>query len=153
MRIVAARGSTIEPGRHYNYLKIVGSLRSMAIRRGFGIEDFDKAFDEFFDELLIDRWKCGTLAGEFEHADVIDREDVYQVRLSATGIDPAGLQVEVLGQHLAVRVPVRLGGMLESRFSFSESIDGEASSARWSDGTLTIILPKKKGRRITLKAS
>ncbi len=125
----------------------------MTIHRGFGIEEFDKAFDEFFDELLIDRWKCGTTATEFEHADVIDTADNYLVRLTAAGIDPAGLQVEVLGQRLAVRVPVRLGGMLESRFSFSESIDGEASTAKWSDGTLTIILPKKKGRRIALKKS
>ncbi|MDO8430850.1 MAG: Hsp20/alpha crystallin family protein [Candidatus Binatus sp.] len=125
----------------------------MTIRRGFGIEDFDKAFDEFFDELLIDRWKCGTRPNEFEHADVFDHEDSYQVRLAAAGIDPAQLQVEVLGQRLAVRVPVKLGGMLESSFSFTESIDGEASTAKYSEGTLTIILPKKKGRRISLKKS
>ena len=125
----------------------------MANRRGFGITDFDKAFDEFFDELLIDRWQCGTPAGEFEHADVIDNQDNYQVRVAAAGIDPAQLQVEVLGQRLAVRVPVKLGGLLESRFSFAESIDGEASTAKWSDGTLTITLPKKKGRRIALKNS
>jgi HSP20 family molecular chaperone IbpA len=125
----------------------------MTIRRGYGIRDFDKAFDEFFDELLIDRWKCGTAANQFERAEVIDNQDHYQVRLAAAGIDPAELQVEVLGQGLAVRVPGRLGGMLENRFSFTESIDGEASTAKWSDGTLTIILPKKKGRRISLKES
>jgi HSP20 family molecular chaperone IbpA len=127
----------------------------MTIRRGFGIQDFDKAFDEFFDELLIDRWKCGKDANDFEHAEVIDNENDYQVRLTAVGIgiDPAQLQVEVLGQGLAVRVPVKLGGMFESRFSFAESIDGEATTAKWSDGTLTIILPKKKGRRISLKKS
>lgn len=125
----------------------------MTIRRGYGIKDFDKAFDEFFDELLIDRWKCGTSADQFERAEVVDNQDHYQVRLAATGIDPAELQVEVLGQGLAVRVPGQLGGMLENRFSFTESIDGEASTAKWSDGTLTIILPKKKGRRISLKKS
>lgn len=127
----------------------------MTIRRGFGFQDFDKAFDEFFDELLIDRWKCGKSDSDFEHAEVIDNEDDYQVRLTAVGIgiDPAQLQVEVLGQGLAVRVPVKLGGMLESRFSFVESIDGEATTAKWSDGTLTITLPKKKGRRISLKKS
>jgi HSP20 family molecular chaperone IbpA len=123
----------------------------MTIRRGFGINDFDKAFDEFFDELLIDRWRCGAPTNDFEHADIIDHDDSYQVKLAAAGIDPAHLQVEVLGQRLAVRVPVKLGGMLERNFSFVESIDGEATTARWSEGTLTIILPKKKGRRIALK--
>jgi HSP20 family molecular chaperone IbpA len=125
----------------------------MAKRRGFGLQDFERAFDEFFDELLIDRWKCGTPAGAFERADVIENRDSYEVRVEAAGIDPRQVEVEVAGQRLAVRIPDRLGGMLESSFSFSESIDAEASSAKWSAGTLTIVVPKKKGRRIALKDS
>jgi hypothetical protein len=49
-------------------------------------------------------------------------------------------------------MPDQLGGMLDSSFAFSDSIDGEASTAKWSEGTLVITLPKKKGRRIALKA-
>ena len=73
------------------------------------------------------------------------------MRVAAVGVDPATIQVEVSGQRLAVRVPDKLGGMLESSFAFSNSIDGEASTAKWSDGTLVITVPKKKGRRIALK--
>ena len=127
----------------------------MATRRGFGIEDFERAFDEFFDELLIDRWKCGTESesGTLERAQVIENPDSYEVRLSALGVDPAKIQVEVSGQRLALRMPENLGGMLQKSFSFSAAIDGEASTAKWSGGTLIITLPKKKGRRISLKDS
>lgn len=125
----------------------------MATRRGFGIADFERAFDEFFDELLIDRWKCGTPAVEFERAQVIDRADRYEVRVAAVGVDPATIEVEVTGQRLAVRVPEKLGGIAASSFTFPDSIDGDASTAKWSDGTLVITLPKRTSRRIALKAS
>jgi HSP20 family molecular chaperone IbpA len=115
------------------------------------IADFERAFDEFFDEILIDRWKGGT-ALEFERTQVIDHPDRYEVRVAAVGVDPAKIQAEVSGQRLAVRMPDKLGGMLDSSFAFSDSIDGEASTAKWSEGTLVITLPKKKGRRIALKA-
>jgi HSP20 family molecular chaperone IbpA len=125
----------------------------MATRRGFGIADFERAFDEFFDELLIDRWRSGTSQTDFERSQVIDRRDSYEVRIAAVGVDPATIEVEVTGQRLAVLVPEKLGGTAASSFTFSDSIDGEASTAKWSDGTLVITLPKRKSRRIALKAS
>jgi len=125
----------------------------MPTSRGFGIADFERTFDEFFDEMLIDRWKGGTAAFEFERAQVIDFPDRYEVRVAAVGVDPAKIQAEVSGQRLALRIPDKLGGTLESSFAFSDSIDAEASTAKWSEGTLLITVPKKKGRRISLKAS
>jgi HSP20 family molecular chaperone IbpA len=124
----------------------------MASSRGL-IADFERAFDEFFDEMLIDRWKCGSPGLEFERAQIIDLRDRYEVRVSAVGVDPAKIQAEVSGQRLAVRMPDKLGGMMESTFAFSDSIDGDASTAKWSDGTLAITVPKKKSQRIALKAS
>ena len=123
----------------------------MATRRGFGIDDFERAFDQFFDELLIDRWRCGTESGLFEHAQVIELPDRYEVRVAALGVDPERIQVEVSGQRLALRMPEKLGGMQQRSYTFSEGIEGEASTAKWSQGTLIIILPKKKARRISLK--
>jgi HSP20 family molecular chaperone IbpA len=125
----------------------------MANRRGFGIDEFERAVDEFFDELLIERWKGGAQSGEFERAQVIDYGDRYDVRIAALGVDPSRIQVEVSGQRLAVHAPDRFGGMRESSVSFSDSIDGEAAAARWSEGTLVVTVPKKKGQRITLKQS
>ena len=124
----------------------------MATGRGL-IADFERAFDEFFDEMLIDRWKAGGSALEFERTQVVDRPDRYEVRVAAVGVDPANIQAEVSGQRLAVRVADKLGGTLESSFTFADSIDGEATTAKWSEGTLVFTLPKKKGRRIALKDS
>ncbi|HZC47166.1 MAG TPA: Hsp20/alpha crystallin family protein [Candidatus Acidoferrum sp.] len=124
----------------------------MASSRGL-IAEFERAFDEFFDEMLIDRWKRGSPGLEFERAQVFDLRDRYEVRVSAVGVDPAKIQAEVSGQRLAVRMPDKLGGMMESTFAFSDSIDGDASTAKWSDGTLVITVPKKKSQRIALKAS
>lgn len=124
----------------------------MASSRGL-IADFERAFDEFFDEMLIDRWKFGTPGIEFDRTQVVDRGDRYEVRIAAVGVDPAKIEAEVSGQRLAVCVSDKLGGTLESSFAFSDSIDGEASTAKWSEGTLVITLPKMKARRIALKAS
>src|SRR5258708_26698456 len=82
----------------------------MATRRGFGIVDFDRAFDEFFDELLIDRWRCGTESGPIERAQVIDNPDRYEVRVATLGINPEQIDVEVSGQRLALQMPEKLGG-------------------------------------------
>ena len=125
----------------------------MAAKRGFGIAEFERAFDEFFDEMLIDRWKCGTPALEFERSQIINRDDRYEVRVAAVGVDPATIEVEITGQRLAVRMPEKLGGTSASSFTFADSIDGEASIAKWSEGTLVITVPKRKSRRIALKAS
>ncbi|MGA7871401.1 MAG: Hsp20/alpha crystallin family protein [Candidatus Binatus sp.] len=124
----------------------------MASSRGL-IADFERVFDEFFDEMLIAPWKCGMPTADFERAQVIEHPDRYEVRIAAVGVDPAKIQAEVSGQRLAVRVTDKLGGALESSFAFSDSIDGEASTAKLSEGTLVIILPKQKSRRIALKAS
>lgn len=123
----------------------------MATRHDLVLRDFERAFNEFFDELLIDRWKCGKPASEFERVNIVESEDRYEVRIAAAGIDPSLIDAQVSGQRLSVRMPARLGGTVESSFSFSESIDSEASAARWTEGVLTISLPKRKGKKVTLK--
>lgn len=114
--------------------------------------EFQRAIDEFFDELLVDKWRR-TGAGLFEQAEVIDHADHYEIRLVAVGIDPAKIEVEGLGRRLTVRVPVHSGRNVERTLTFTETIDPEAASARWSIDTLTIKLPKQKPRRIYPKES
>jgi HSP20 family molecular chaperone IbpA len=114
--------------------------------------EFERAIDEFFDELLIDRWQCG--AGEqLANAEIVDYADRYVIRLMAEGIDPEKIEVETLGRRLTVRASAGLRRNVERAFTFAESVDAEAASARWSAGTLTISLPKQKARRIYLKDS
>ena len=116
------------------------------------LEQFERTIDEFFNELLIDRWRCGT-SNRFEQAEVIDRADHYELRLFAEGVDPEHIDVESLGQKLTIRAPMGPNRKLESSFKFAETVDSEAATARWANKMLTIILPKKKARRIRLKDS
>jgi HSP20 family molecular chaperone IbpA len=113
---------------------------------------FERTIDEFFDELLIDRWRAGV-GNRFEQGEVIDHPDSYEIRVTTEGIDPAKIEVESLGQRLTVRAPVGPNRNIESSFRFAEAIDAEAASARWTNGVLTVILPKQKTRRIRLKES
>jgi HSP20 family molecular chaperone IbpA len=111
---------------------------------------FEQAIDQFFDEFLIDRWRRRTVA--FEQAEMVERTEQYEVRVTAEGVDPAEIEVEGLGRRVTIRA-VSANRKVERSFTFSETIDAEAATARWLDGVLTITLPKQKPRRIRLKDS
>ena len=114
--------------------------------------EFERAIDEFFDELLISRWQCG--AGEqFANAEIVDYEDRYEIRLVAERVDAEKIEVESLGRRLTVRASAGPHHTVERAFTFAENVDAEAASARFLSGTLTITLPKQKARRIYLKDS
>ncbi|MFZ1889520.1 MAG: Hsp20/alpha crystallin family protein [Candidatus Binataceae bacterium] len=108
-------------------------------------------FDAFFDEMLVDRWKCGAASG-FERTELSDLPDRYEIRVASRGVDPKSIEVESRGQRLTVRADAAEFGRLESIFTFAENVDSESASARWSHGVLTVIVPKHKARKIALKA-
>jgi HSP20 family molecular chaperone IbpA len=116
------------------------------------VSEFERAIDEFFDELLISRWHCG--AGEqFADAEIIDYADRYEIRLVAEGVDPEKIEVESLGRRLTVRASAGPHRNVARAFTFAENVDAETASAQWLTGRLTITLPKQKARRIYLKDS
>jgi HSP20 family molecular chaperone IbpA len=119
-------------------------------KRRYGLLDFQRAFDEFFDDLLIDRWHCGVEARESARAQVVDLRDHYEVRIAVSGVNANEIEIEVAGQRLVVRVPSATGGAVESAFTFAESIDRDATTARCAEGILTIVVPKRRGRRVKL---
>jgi len=111
---------------------------------------FERAIDQFFDEFLIDRWRRRAVA--FEQAEIVERAELYEVRVTAEGVDPAEIEVESLGRRVTIRA-VNANRNVERSFTFSETIDAETATARLLDGVLTITLPKQKPRRIRLKDS
>jgi HSP20 family molecular chaperone IbpA len=119
----------------------------MAKRAGIGVEDFERALDEFFDEMLISRWRRPTVS-ELENAHVIEHHDHYELRISAPEVDQRLVEVEVNGQRLSVSAPGGPEGKFESSCSFALPIESETIQARWSDRTLIIIVPKQKPKRI-----
>ncbi|HXN85868.1 MAG TPA: Hsp20/alpha crystallin family protein [Candidatus Binataceae bacterium] len=119
----------------------------MATRAGISVEEFERALDEFFDEMLISRWRRPPL-GEFENAQVIEHHDRYELRISAPEVDQRLVEVEVTGQRLSVSAPGGPEGKFESSCSFALPIESETIEARWSNRTLIIIVPKQKPKRI-----
>lgn len=117
------------------------------------LDEFERVFDEFFDDLLINRWRRGTEGALGEQARVLDLPDRYEVRLSSAGIEAEKVEIELDGQRLKVRIPLEPGHQISSSIAFTETIDGQKATANWSNGMLIITLPKQKGRRILLKKS
>ncbi len=121
----------------------------MAKRAGIGVEDFERALDEFFDEMLISRWRRSTIErDEFEKAEVLDHPDRYEVRVAVPSVDPQRIEIDVAGQRLTVRAPAGPEGIFETTYSFAAPIEAEAVVARWTDHTLVVMVPKQKPKRI-----
>ncbi len=120
----------------------------MIRRSGIGVADFERALDEFFDEMLISRWRRAADPDRFDNAQIVDLEDRYEIRIAIPNVDPNRVEIEVSGQRLSVRAPVGPEGTLESVYSFSGPIESDAVRARWSEQSLLIIVPKQKPKRI-----
>ncbi len=117
----------------------------MRRRSGFSAKDFEREIDEFFDEMLIARWRSVAPA-EFERSQVLDLPDAYQVRIAIPSVDPKAITVEMSGQRLRVRAPAGRDGTFESAYSFAVPVDEQAVEANWSEGVLSVRVPKQKPR-------
>jgi HSP20 family molecular chaperone IbpA len=124
----------------------------MARRTGISIEDFERAVDEFFDEMLISRWRRTPERDEVEKAQILDHSDRYEVRVAVPNVDPKHIEIDVAGQRLSVRAPAGSDGTFETAYSFAVPIEAEAVEARWSDHTLIVIVPKQKPKRIKVNS-
>ncbi len=115
--------------------------------RAFG--DFERAFDELFDEILVGRWRSAAqrAAGD---ALIVDRGAEYEVTIAAMNADPRRIEIEAGDRRLIVRIP-GAAGVRESVFDFPAPVDGERVRAAWRAGSLQITLPKRRGRRITVE--
>jgi len=111
--------------------------------------DFARAVDELFDDLLITRWRENRRQ-TLERPLVIDHGPHYEVKIAAGAAEPSAIDVEVSDRHLAVRFPGP-AGVIENSFNFTHQVESEAVSAKWISGVLAIILPKKRGRRVTVE--
>jgi HSP20 family molecular chaperone IbpA len=109
-------------------------------------EDFERVFDQLFEELLIDRWRVSTRRLPGEHAIVMDCGNHYEVQISTAGLDPQQLGMEVGEDRLTVRGTTASGGKSEHSFTFADAVDRDAVTVRWSDHVLFILLPKRKKR-------
>ena len=132
---------------HYN--RVMAS-RTSPKSPSFTLGEFDRTVDQLFEELLISRWRGPHHRGGPGHALVLDHDIHFEVRIAAAVSDPAGIEVEVAERRLHVRIASPTGPA-ENVFDLSSAVDPDRVTARWERGTLYIILPKKRGRRVEVK--
>jgi HSP20 family molecular chaperone IbpA len=111
--------------------------------------DFTRAVDELLDDLLITRWR-ESRRPTFERPLVIDRGAHYEVTVATATADARAIEVEVSDSLMVVRFagPV---GPVEHTFDFAHPVESDAVNAKWNSGLLEIVLPKKRGRRVTVE--
>lgn len=112
--------------------------------------EFDRAFNEVFEDLLIKRWRGPTGVRSFGKALVLEDDDNYRVKIVLPGLEPEELEVEVSEWRLTVRAP-SAEGQDESTFDFSRRIDTERVTARFEAGILEVTVPKARGRKIEVR--
>ncbi len=123
----------------------------MTKREGFDLfSSFERELDEFFDSMLIDRWRGRERSREFEQAAVYEYRDSYEVKIAMPGIDPARIDVRMIGPRLSITAP-RGADEIEFTYMFSTPVDSDAVSASWKADTLTLTAPKRSPRRIKIE--
>ena len=113
-------------------------------------EEFDRAFNEVFEDLLIKRWHKPGRVRDFGKALIVENEEYYQIKIALPDADPQKLEVEVSEWRLAVRTPMAQG-QRENNLDFSHRIDIERVTARFGAGVLEVIAPKAYGRKIEVR--
>ena len=113
-------------------------------------QEFDRTFNEVFEDLLIERWRGPRSVRNFGKALVVEDEENYRVRISAPDADPEELAVEVSEWRLSVRTPTP-DGREENTLDFSHPIDTERVTARFEAGILEVRVPKARGRKIEVR--
>jgi len=111
--------------------------------------DFARAVDELFDDLLIARWRDNPRQ-TLERPLVIDHGLHYEVKIATGVAEPNSMEVEVSDLRLTVRFPGRTG-VVDNTFNFAQPVESETVSAKWTSGVLSIVLPKKRARRVTVE--
>lgn len=112
--------------------------------------DFDRAFDQLFEDLLLSRWRGRAGGTAPAAAAVMESESEYRVRIDASGAEPDRIEVEVSGRRLTVRLAGAAGARI-NMIDFSHAIEPDGVTARLAGGALEIALPKKRGRIIKVR--
>jgi HSP20 family molecular chaperone IbpA len=110
-------------------------------------QEFERAFDELFEDLLISRWRC---AGRSQgRAQVLDLGDKYEVQIVGLQVESGKVEIEATDRRLILRV-IGPKGKVERFVDFQQPIDADAVSAHMEEGRLKITLPKKPVRKIKI---
>jgi HSP20 family molecular chaperone IbpA len=113
-------------------------------------QEFDRAVNEVFEDLLIKRWRGPGRIRHLGKAMIVEDDETYRVKIAMPEADPDKLEVEVSKWRLAVR-SLAAQTPEEHRLDFSHCIDIERVTARFEGGILEITVPKAGGRKIEVR--
>ncbi len=113
-------------------------------------DEFDRAFNELFEDLLIKRWRRPERVRNFGKALVVEDDENYRIKIAMPDIDPQQIEVEVGEWRLVVRTSLAQG-QAENTLDFSHCIDPERVTARFGAGILEVLAPKARGRKIEVR--
>ncbi len=133
-----------------------------------------QSFNRAFDRAFATPWDGATGRVWVPALDVIERKDAYLVTLELPGVDPKDVEISFEQNVLTVRgtktpttsaaddqndvrvyASERVAGAFERSIRLPEFVDGDAISARASNGLLQITIPKARAaqpRKIEIKA-
>ena len=129
-----------------------------------GLEPFDDLFRGFFRPVRMDRE-----LPQFK-MDVKEDDKSYTVHADLPGVNKEDIHVSIVGNTVAISAEIRSEseqregekvlkregsyGKVYRSFSLGSDIDEAASSAKYSDGVLELVLPKKvaaASKRLTVE--
>jgi HSP20 family protein len=120
---------------------------------------------DVIDQLFRDSFVMPTRFERFfdgkRAANLLETDADYIVQLVIPGVDPKGLQINVVGQQLTIKAVCTIpttehatylyhglfGEEFSDVFTLPAEVDGEKSEARYVNGVLTITLPKAENAR------
>ena len=139
-----------------------------------GLFAFDE-FDNFFDDFLSRKWPrlldlnfpTGLDRG-FPKVDIIDHDNEIEVQAALPGVKKEDLDVTINNQTISIRASTKeekkeeekgkyfrreiARGEFQRTVSLPDNVDDENAKASFSDGILTVTIPKtEKSKRKTIE--
>lgn len=136
--------------------------------------DFNESFDAMFRRMMRPwRFERELLEGMDVRVDVVEKGGVYKVRADLPGVKKENINVRIDGNIVHIDAETqdakefkeeggkllrseRYCGSVSRTFSLADEVDESKATAKYSDGVLTLELPKKaaastSAKRITVQ--
>jgi len=123
------------------------------------MEEFNQDF--FNDKMISPRFKSHFSSGfgATPNTDLVDKDKNYELKMDLAGMDDKSIKIDIKGNYLSVRAKreeskekkegdkiiqqERRVGVIQRGMTLPKDADGEHYKSDYSNGVLTITIPKK----------
>lgn len=129
------------------------------------IDVFDRLFDNFFDDKLSEVITRSNFLSQ-PNVNIREREDAFELELAAPGLNKEDFKVDVQNDHLIIKVERKQEQeksaedykrrefnytSFQRSFHLDKTINSEDISASYTDGILSVHLPKREEAKKVLR--